>query len=207
MNKKKEKEESAIPENFKESLESVIFVAGKPIQFKKIMAIFGLEKRQIVEEAEALQAEYKEKNRGIHLLLTKDAVEMVTNPAFSKHTSQVASFELEEKLSDAALETMAIVAYRGPITRAEIELIRGVNSVYTLRNLSVRGLVLKKPNPDDARMSIYEVSEKFLKHSGLMHETDLPNFSELSKKTTFEEYLDQKEKDSQKQILDSVNRE
>lgn len=194
-------------ENLKSKLESLIFAFGKPITLKKLQKILGTSETEIYCKIEELRKEYKENDRGIHLVLTKDTVEMVTNPNFAKEVSELTTFELEEKLSSAALETMAIIAYRGPITRVEIEMIRGVNCVYTLRNLSIRGLVLKKQNPGDARKSIYEISEKFLKHCGLTHETDLPNFSELSKKTSFEEYIEQKEVENEKKILKSVNRE
>lgn len=186
-------------------IECLIFVAGKPLNFKKIAEILGIDSLKIKEEILKLREEYFTAKRGLVLVMTSETVEMVTNPLYSKEAAKITTFELEEKLSAAALETLAIIAYRGPITRAEIEIIRGVNCVYTLRNLAVRGLILRKQNPKGQRLAIYEISERFLKHCGLTHETNLPNFAELSKKTSFEEYLKNKESEAIAKIEKTVS--
>ena len=87
--------------------------------------------------------------------------------------------EFSEELSRAAIETAAIIAYQGPITRAEIEYVRGVNSSFILRGLLMRGLVERIENPKDARSYLYRISFDFLKHLGLTKIEDLPQYQEF----------------------------
>ena len=91
---------------------------------------------------------------------------------------------LFRSLSSVALEVLAIIAYRGPITRSEIEEIRGANSSFILRNLAIRGLIERKENPLNNRSYIYEVSLDLIKSLGLKKITMLPNFEELSQRKT-----------------------
>ncbi|MBU1119144.1 SMC-Scp complex subunit ScpB [Patescibacteria group bacterium] len=193
-------------ENVKRGIESLLFAAGKPLSYAALFRLLGEKESVITREVATLAHEYAQDNRGIALIVTRNTVEMVTSPISSKTVSKLKKFEFEEKLSSAALETLAIVVYRGPITRAEVELIRGLNSVYTLRNLSMRGLVKTKQNPLDGRASMYEVTTDFLKHCGITGVKELPEYQALSKKTTFEQYLEEKEEDSKSHIISSVNR-
>ena len=80
------------------------------------------------------------------------------------------------------MEVLAIIAYRQPISKAEIESIRGVNSQYSLRALFMRGLIEKIPNPSDARGSVYQITTEFLQQLGLTSVADLPDFAELVSK-------------------------
>jgi len=95
--------------------------------------------------------------------------------------------DLEEDLSRATLEVLAVVAYRGPISRAQIEEVRGVNCSFTLRNLLMRGLVERVENPNDSRSYLYKISFDFLKHLGLGNVKELPNYEELEKSGTIED--------------------
>jgi segregation and condensation protein B len=90
--------------------------------------------------------------------------------------------EIGEALSPAVSEVLAVVAYRGPLTRAQIEYIRGVNCCFTLRNLAMRGLVERKENPDDSRSYLYEISFDFLNSLGIKKVQELPEYEELIKK-------------------------
>jgi segregation and condensation protein B len=86
---------------------------------------------------------------------------------------------MQESLSKAALEVLAVIAYRGPIARAEIEAIRGVNCSVTLRNLLMRALIERKENETDARGYLYSISFQFLKSLGLQSITELPEYTSL----------------------------
>src|SRR4029077_11229380 len=86
---------------------------------------------------------------------------------------------LREKLTDATVEVLAIIAYRQPISKAEMEAIRGVNSQYSIRNLLMRGLIEKTPTPADARSFLYQTTTEFLMHLGLGSVKDLPEFEKL----------------------------
>ena len=120
--------------DLKSILESLIFVAGKPINIKKIAKLVGIKPQEAREKLEHLQEEYQD--RGIQILFRDDLVQMVSDPDSALYVKKLLTEEIEENLTRAALETLAIIAYRGPIIRSGIERIRGVNSVYILRNLS-----------------------------------------------------------------------
>lgn len=192
--------------NIKYKIEALLFAYGRPLPFSKMFRILGVKEDVIKKELETLRQEYKKKNRGIDILIRETTAEMVTNPSYGSVVSKLLNFDLEERLSDSTLETLSIISYRGPISKAEIERIRGINSAYPLRNLQVRGLIIKKKDESDARLYTFEVSEKFLKHMGITNVSELPDFDDLSKKTSFEDYLQKKEQEEQENIISSVNR-
>ena len=105
-----------------------------------------------------------------------DKVQLVASPYSVEAVKKLVKSDFEEDLSQAALETLAIISYRGPISRAEIENLRGVNCSFILQSLAIRGLIEKKNNPENGRSYIYNVTFDFLKHLGLSRIEDLPNF-------------------------------
>lgn len=179
-------------ENLKSILESLIFTAGKPIKISKLAKLLNLNEENIRSAVEDLQDEYQNSRRGIRLLIQSKAVQMVSAPEMGDYVKKLITDELHEELSRAALETLTIIAYRGPITRAEIEVIRGVNCVYILRSLLIRGLINKTKSEKDARMSLYEVSFDFLKHLGVKSVKELPRYKELHEKISFERFKEEK---------------
>ena len=146
-------------------IESILFVAGKPLSAENIAKILGEEK---VEVKKALQelAESR-KDSGIVVLEANDAWQMASNAANSTEVKNYMNAELREKLTDATIETLAIITYRQPISRSEIEAIRGVNCQYSLRHLLIRGLIRKITNPNDSRQFLYETTLEFLQHIGI----------------------------------------
>ena len=164
----------------KHILESILFIQGEPISIERLSKLVK-EKRAAVEEAlNELRADLGE--RGIVLLGKDGEFELGTNPGNKEWVEKFIKSEFTEDLTRASLETLSIIAYKGPLTRAEVEYIRGVNSSFILRNLLMRGLVGRKENPKDARSFIYEISFDFLKYFGLTRPEELPQFEELSKK-------------------------
>lgn len=163
-------------------LESLIFAYGKPIEIEKLAKICDVDKKKIGESLEKLNQEYKNSGKGLRLVLKSNEVQMATAPEFAKAVEKLVTGELQEDLSKVSLETLTIVAYKGPITRLEIEAIRGVNCLYTLRTLLIRGLIEKKRHPHDLRLGVYEVTTKFLRYLGLTKVDELPNYREMRKK-------------------------
>lgn len=164
------------------ALESLIFASGKPIEIKKLGKICNLDCKKVQDSLVKLNDEYEKNDRGIRLVLKSDVVQMVTAPKNSEIVKSLSTSELAEDLSTVSLESLTIIAYKGPITRAELEAIRGVNCLYVLRTLLIRGLIEKKQHPKDSRLGIYEVTTKFLRHLGLKNISDLPNYEDLKKK-------------------------
>lgn len=173
--------------NLKSKLESLLFVSGKPIGYKKLAGILKIEKTQEVADLlNELNAEYQSNQRGFRIVFKSDSVQLASAPENAESVQKLVTSELQDELSKAALETLAIIAYRGPISRSEIEMIRGVNCIYILRSLLIRGLITKKSSQEDLRLSVYEASMDLLKHLGLSSVKDMPNYEQLSEQIKFE---------------------
>lgn len=168
-------------ENLKSIIESILFLSGEPLKLSKITKITGASKAETENAILALQNDYALSKRGLVILKKEDEFQMATNPENASYMDQLVKSEMQEALSRAALEVLSIVAYRGPITRSEVEAIRGVNSSYTIRSLMLRGLMERIENPNDSRGYLYKISFDFLKKMGIDCVEKLPDFETLSK--------------------------
>jgi segregation and condensation protein B len=161
----------------KQVLEALLFVASKPFRAKDFAKILDMEEPAVKLALESLVSDRKES--GIILLENNGEYQLSTNSKCSTQVKNFLNAELREKLTDATVEVLAIIAYRQPISKAEIEAIRGVNSQYSLRHLLMRGLIEKVTNPSDARSFLYQSTTEFLMHLGLNSVNDLPEFAKL----------------------------
>ena len=170
--------------NVKSAIESILFIQGDPITAARLAKAIGAPKADVEESLRELQTGYRD--RGIQLIEHDGEWQLVTSPASKAIVEKFARSDISGELSKAALEVLAIIAYKGPISRATIEYIRGVDSSFTLRNLLVRGLVSREDNPTDRRSYLYRISMDFLKHLGLASPAELPHYGEL-RRTNVEE--------------------
>lgn len=169
-------------------LESLLFVCGEPVKTARLAKIAGVGKNEVEAALNELSGDYKKGERGLRIIQKDGSVQLATDPENAETVGQLVSGELGADLSRSALETLSIVAYRGPITRMQIEAIRGVNASYVLRSLLVRGLVERKEAPD-IRGYLYEISFDFLKALGIESAKQLPDWEILSKNEKIEEVL------------------
>lgn len=165
--------------NLTSILETILFVRGEPIALKKLCALTKKSEEDVRGALAILKEGYA--NRGLALLEKDGEYQLGSNPENAPWVEALMKDAFSEELSKSALETLAIVAYRGPLSRAQIEYIRGVNCSFVLRNLSMRGLVDRIENPRDARSYLYRVSFDFLKHIGKTSVEELPGFEEFKK--------------------------
>ena len=161
-------------------IESLLFVSNKPLTIKQLVKLTGGTDEQIRLAVAELSS--RRANTGIVLLEAPDGLQLATNSENSDLVKTFLNADLRESLTEATVEVLAIIGYRQPISKAEIEAIRGVNSQYSLRSLLMRGLIEKIPNPNDARGSMYQVTTEFLQHMGISSVDDLPDFDELVSK-------------------------
>lgn len=161
-------------------IESVLFVSGEPIKKNKLAKIAS-EKIEVIEEALGLlQEKYLQQSSGLMLVTIGEEVQLVSKPDNLSFVENLVKSELQDSLSSSSLEVVSIIAYRGPISKAEIEQIRGVNCSYTLRNLLLRGLITRSDNPRDSRGYLYAISFDFLKKMGIEDVKKLPDYATLS---------------------------
>ena len=155
-------------------LESVLFVASKPLAIKKIAKALRADISKIEESLLSLEQKYTD-TAGIHIVRVGDTVQMITNPENTEAVEAFVKNEIQGELTKAQLETLTVVAYRGPITRPEIEEIRGVNCAVILRNLMIRGLVTEHDNKERV-LPVYELSIDALRHLVVSSISDLPDY-------------------------------
>lgn len=165
-------------EHLKNVIESILFIANKPLRAKNLAKFLETDEALVQTALAELAAAKKE--AGIVVLDNNGEYQMATNAKYSTQVKNFLNMELREKLTDATVEVLAIIAYRQPISKAEIEAIRGVNSQYSIRHLLMRGLVERIPNPRDARSFLYQTATEFLQHLGLTSVKDLPEFEKLT---------------------------
>jgi segregation and condensation protein B len=157
-------------------IEAILFYYAEPLTIRKLAAVL---KRDEAEVREALLVlEERLNTSGIRLLRNNDTVLLGTAPDASTLIEAITKDELSKDLSKSALETLAIVLYKGPLTRSEIDYIRGVNSTFILRNLLIRGLVEKVENPEDQRSFHYRSTFALLEYMGITQREELPEYTE-----------------------------
>ena len=161
-------------------LESILFISGAPVNLKDLQKITEFSTGEISFLINELMAEYRNRKGGIFLVEVAEGYQMVSNSEYS-HWIKKLKATTPQKLSIAALETLSIVAYRQPITKAELEQLRGVNSDGVIKSLLERRfirIVGKKEVP--GRTLIYGTSRKFLQHFGLKNLSELPTMRNLN---------------------------
>ena len=134
--------------NLKSTIESLLFTAGHPVAIKKLTEVLEIPESNVLSSLQTLSEEYEKNERGLRLVFFDEKVQLVASPKSSDVVKKLIKSDFEEDLSQAALETLAIISYRGPISRAAIENLRGVNCSFILQNLAVRGLIDRKNNPE-----------------------------------------------------------
>lgn len=157
---------------------SVLFVASKPVTIAEIVEALEIDEQEIRDAIASLVSDNAKS--GIVLLAHNDKLQLASNPENSFEVKRFLALELRERLSDSALETLAIILYKQPVSKAEIENIRGVNSQYTLRQLLIRGLI-EKTSGSDKRSAYYITTLELMQHLGIKDMKELPDFEELTK--------------------------
>jgi segregation and condensation protein B len=165
----------------KSAIEALLFIAGNPLSLDRLKGIFeDATREQIAAQIELLQQEYDERGSGIMLAEVAGGFQLGTRPENAPWIRKFRSVKVSSKLSRPALETLAIVAYKQPITRTEVEAVRGVNIGGIMRNLMERRLVKivgKKDVPGKPMM--YGTTQDFLQYFGLKDLSALPTLKEF----------------------------
>lgn len=162
-------------------VEALLFVAGEPLSISTLAKHAGC---SVVEMKEAIfSLEKTFQTRGIRVLQKDELVSLVTAAHLASYAEQLIKEELLGDLSKAGLETLTIIAYHHPITRADVDYIRGVNSSFTLRSLTQRGLV-ERLSAEGGRGYRYQPTIEFMKFLGITSFTELPEFETVQKELT-----------------------
>ena len=155
-------------EYLQEKIEAILFAAGDTVRIDRISLILGVDPADILEASEKLSEMYESNNRGIRIVRIGDKLQMVSNPDFASDIIKVLEHRKPPRLSAPALETLSIVAYYQPVTRAYVDQIRGVDSSYTVSVLMDKGLIDKQGYLNvPGRPALYGTTDLFLRTMGI----------------------------------------
>lgn len=176
--------------NLSSQLESLLFISSKPLSVKEISELTGAKAKEVEEALENLAREYKEQARGFILIKNNGQYQLTTAPENTELVSKFLKDETSGELSQPSLEALTIIAYRGPITKLELERIRGVNCSLILRNLLIRGLIEEKADKQK-NDNLYSVTLDFIKFLGISSLEELPDYEKLHRDDSLEEVLEE----------------
>lgn len=162
-------------------IESLLFINGEPLPRARLAKLLAVPEQDIAAGLDALRNRYSDADAGLVLIEKGKEVEIATKPDNAAAVEKLIVADREETLGKATLETLAVVAYRSPVSRAAIDAIRGVNSSFALRSLLLRGLIERRPNPLDAREYEYTPSFRLLELLGVGSVEDLPEYGSLAR--------------------------
>lgn len=163
--------------NIERALEAVLFYKGEPMEIALLSKMLGVSAAEVEEGITKLQSSLQ--GRGIGLIRQDSRVMLATAKETSELIEKLIKEELEKDLGKAALETLAIVLYNGPVARSHVDYIRGVNSQFIVRNLLIRGLIERIENPKDQRSFLYRPSFELLAHLGVGSAEEMPEYREI----------------------------
>lgn len=174
------------PMSLPSQLSSLLFISPKPISLDKLAELTQSPAAEVKAVLADLQKQYSA--QGLSILQVGKSYQMTTAPEMAGLVKEFIQDEQTGELTRPALETLAIVAYRGPVTRAEIEQIRGVNCAVILRNLLIRGLV--EAADDEAKLAtVYSITFDFLKLLGVARVEELPQYEKLNSEENLQQLL------------------
>jgi segregation and condensation protein B len=160
------------------AIESLLFVSGRPLQRAELRKILDIDEAYLAQSLHILEQDLISYQRGIRLQLMGEQVQLVTAPENARYVAALLGLPMTAKLTTAAMETLAVIAYRQPITRSQIEAVRGVNSDRALASLIQHGLVSEVGRAQTVgRPALFATTAEFLQQFGLTKLEELPGIT------------------------------
>ena len=154
--------------NLKGRIEAILFVAGEAVSVRDLAKALQTGEAAVRTELNAIRDEYDYNQRGFLLKRFGDKVQLATRPLYAQDVLRLLQPVQQQSLSQAAMETLAVVAYKQPVTRAEVEQVRGVKCDYSLQSLINKGLIKEMGRKDTiGRPILFGTTDEFLSHFGL----------------------------------------
>lgn len=164
------------------AIESLLFVSEKPVTVKTLSSLFNIPNEEVVKIVEELKEEYERRDSGILIIQIEDSYQMVTNPKYGEWVILFKNLSSNSKLSTQALETLAVIAYKQPITKAEVEKIRGANSEHSIKTLLEKRLIKVVGRKDlPGRPFLYGTTKEFLRVFGISSINELHSLVQFEK--------------------------
>jgi len=169
-------------------IEALLFISPRPLSLNKLAQLTGTQVEQVEAAIKAISVACETESRGLRLLRHGQSVQLVSSPDAAKLVAEFIKEEQRSELTRPALETLTIIAYRGPIAKVELDTIRGVNCSLILRNLLIKGLI--EASEEKRTMTTkYSVTFDFLRWLGLNSVEGLPDYHQLNKDVSLDKLL------------------
>ena len=166
--------------NLESKIESTLFFKNEPVALAELSKLLNVPRENLQFTIYNLQKKYE--NSGIVIVTDGELVSFGTHPDNSQLIENIQKEELSREIGRAGLETLSIILYKGPVSRREIDYIRGVNSGFILRTLLIRGLIVRAESVSGERSYSYKATLELLKHLGITRREELPQFETAFKK-------------------------
>lgn len=162
-------------DKMKAIIEAILFASGRPVEIKELISALELPEEDIIQIIESMKADFQEANRGIEIIKVESGYTLCSKKEYYDYIYPLLDNRAKPNISNAAMETLAIIAYNHKITRAEIESIRGVNSDATIYKLLEYNLIEDAGKSDlPGKPTVYQTTEEFLKTFGISNLDELP---------------------------------
>lgn len=160
-------------------IEAILFVSGEPVSLPDVAIALGLSEMETIRAVDTLAREYEERPRGIMIKRYGNHLKMETRADYAPYVERLLQPVQRQTLSQAALETLAVIAYRQPTTKGEVELVRGVKCDYSVQSLINKGLIMEVGRKEAlGRPILYATTDRFLEHFGISDVRELPALPE-----------------------------
>ena len=161
--------------NVKGRIEAILFVAGDAVEIRELARALDMKEKELTDVLTDMESEYDFQQRGLMLKHFGNKIQLATRPLYAQDVIRLLQPAQKQSLGQAAMETLAVVAYRQPVTRAEIEAIRGVKCDYSLQSLSRKGLIGEVGRKDTVGHPVlFGTTDEFLSRFGMESLEDLP---------------------------------
>lgn len=162
-------------DKMKAIIEAILFASGRPVEIKELISALELPEEDIIQIIESMKADFQEANRGIEIIKVESGYTLCSKKEYYDYIYPLFDNRAKPNISNAAMETLAIIAYNPKITRAEIESIRGVNSDATIYKLLEYNLIEDAGKSDlPGKPTVYQTTEEFLETFGISNLDELP---------------------------------
>lgn len=178
-------------------LESILFVKGKPVSYKEIIEVLEIDRVKINELVDEINKEYNENKHGFFILNVADGLQLVSNPNYKDELEEIFGKRNDFQIPKSALETLAIIAYKQPITKEEIDSIRGVSSTRSINHLLSLKLITISGTHKELNLPVYSTTDRFLEVFRLKDLSDLPSINTIDF-NAFDYENEEKEEDEEK---------
>lgn len=161
------------------AVESLLFVSGEPLSYAELVRVFDITEAEVRVLLSEMEREMRASRRGVLPFMTDTSVQLVTNREYEGRIVSLLSPPEERALSDSVMETLSVIAYRQPVTRADIEAVRGVRCEYSVSQLLKQGLIRELGRKDCiGRPMLFGTTDAFLRRFGLHSLDELPPIPE-----------------------------